>query len=80
MGLMVCELFNHIRSNSLFKSQQLPTNHVSRSNHSRAKNQLNRILCIVSHGPSGFFDIMCPESLTFRVVLSMYLWLGESKN
>ncbi len=30
---------------SLFKSKQKSTNHVSTSNHSRAKNQVNKILC-----------------------------------
>jgi hypothetical protein len=36
------------------------------------------ITCYVlfSH-PSAFFQIMCLQSLTFRMVLSMYLWLGN---
>ncbi len=62
-------------SNSLFKSQHMFTNRVSRCNHSRAKDQVNKILCVV------FWTFRFLRSnvynLTFRVVLYMYLWLGD---
>ncbi len=32
---------------------------------------------LFSH-PSGLFQVICPQSLTFRMVMSMYLWLGDS--
>jgi hypothetical protein len=62
-------------TNSLFKSQQMFTNHVSRSDHSRAKNQVKKILGVV-FSPFRFL-LNNVYNLTFRVVLYVYLWLGD---
>jgi hypothetical protein len=57
---MICELL--IISSSLFESKQMSTNHVSTSNHSRAKNQVNKILYNVFSPFRGFSSNVPAES------------------
>ncbi len=78
---MVCELFDHMRvilclrvNNCLLIMSADPITQ-------GPKTSWIEYYVLFSHGHSGFFEIMCLQSLTFRVVLSMYLWLViESTN
>jgi len=77
MGLMVCELFDHMRvilclrvKNCLLIMSGDPITQ-------GPKTSWIEYYVLFPHGPSGFSRIMCLQSLTFRVVLSMYLWLGD---
>jgi len=75
---MVCELFYHMRvilclrvNNCLLITSADPITQ-------GPKTSWIEYYVLFSHRPSGFFQIMCLQSLTFREVLSMYLWLGDT--
>jgi hypothetical protein len=74
---MVCELFDHVRvilclrvNNCLLIMSADPIIQ-------GPKTSCIEYYVLFSHGPSGFFQITCLQSLTFRMVLFMYMWLGD---